>query len=124
MTEMSYLYSNSCPVTHWNKAGSCTTGVITQFELLTLQMTLSSSLPSSLLSPPLSGVRAEVKYSRPNTESLGYQNHSDKYRLDSSGKSYNNQYYKVTDFMLHLFTTDVTVLGVQCETQNNEASRC
>ena len=61
-------------------------------------MTLSSSVsPSSLLSPPLSGVRAEVKYSRPNTESLGYQNHSDKFRIGSSGKSYNNQYYKVSE---------------------------
>ena len=58
-------------------------------------MTLSNSEPSSLLSPPLSGVRAEVRYSRPNTENIGYQNQSDQFRLDNIVKTYNNQYYKV-----------------------------
>ena len=58
-------------------------------------MTLSNSEPSSLLSPPLSGVRAEVRYSRPNTENIGYQNQSSQFRLDNIAKSYNNQYYKV-----------------------------
>ena len=58
-------------------------------------MTLSNSEPSSLLSPPLSSVRAEVRYYRPNTENIGYQNHSEQFGLDNIVKTYNNQYYKV-----------------------------
>ena len=63
-------------------------------------MTLSNSEPSSLLSAPLSGgVRAAVKYSRPNTENIGYQNQSDHFRLDNIVKSYNHQYYKVRNWV-------------------------
>ena len=66
-------------------------------------MTLSNSEPSSLLSPPLSsGVRAVVKYSRPNTENVGYQNLSSQFRLDNIVKSYNHQYYKVRTVPLSL----------------------
>merc|ERR1719221_1172517 len=66
-------------------------------------MTLSNSEPSSLLSAPLSGgVRAEVKYFRPNTESFGYENQSKQFRLDNVVKSYNNQYYKVYNARLKI----------------------
>ena len=58
-------------------------------------MTLSSD-PTSLLSVPLtSGVRAEARYSRPNTENLGYENTGSQFRLDNAQKNYNSQFYKV-----------------------------
>ena len=72
-------------------------------------MTLSNSEPSSLLSPPLSGVRAEVKYSRPNTESIGYQNHSSQFRLDNIVKSYNHQYYKVRSVSVSLPSSSISL---------------
>lgn len=59
-------------------------------------MTLSSTDSGSLLSAPLtSGVRAEVRHSRPNTESLAYENTSKQFRIDNSRKNYNSQYFKV-----------------------------
>ena len=60
-------------------------------------MTLSSADSGSLLSAPLtSGVRAEVRHSRPNTESLAYENTSKQFRIDNSSKNYNSQYFKVS----------------------------
>ena len=58
-------------------------------------MTLSvSNDPTSLLSAPLTpGVRAEARYSRPNTENLGYENTGRQFRLES--RNYNSQFYKV-----------------------------
>ena len=73
-------------------------------------MTLSNSEPSSLLSPPLSGgVRAEVKYSRPNIETVGYQNHSSQFRLDNIVKSYNHQYYKVRSVSVSLPCSSISL---------------
>jgi len=58
-------------------------------------MTLSDTNPSSLLTAPLtSGVRAEVKFNRPNIESMGYKNTGEQFRLTGT-KDYNRQFYKV-----------------------------
>ena len=66
-------------------------------------MTLSSADSGSLLSAPLtSGVRAEVRHSRPNTESLAYENTSKQFRIDNSRKNYNSQYFKVYQRQFHL----------------------
>ena len=59
-------------------------------------MTLSTADSGSLLSAPLtSGVRAEVRHSRPNTEGLAYENTSKQFRIDNSSKNYNSQFFKV-----------------------------
>ena len=85
-------------------------------------MTLSNSEPSSLLSAPLSGgVRAEVKYFRPNTESFGYENQSKQFRLDNVVKSYNNQYYKVRLYSVEQLPSVARPHSVlQCETEDHE----
>ena len=89
-------------------------------------MTLSNSEPSSLLSAPLSGgVRAEVKYFRPNTESFGYENQSKQFRLDNVVKSYNNQYYKVRLYSVEQLPSVARPhSGLQCETEDHEAAHC
>ena len=59
-------------------------------------MTLSETNPKSLLSAPLtSGVRAEVKFNRPNIETMGYKNTGRQFRLEHGAKDYNRQFYKV-----------------------------
>jgi len=48
----------------------------------------------SLLSAPLTaGLRAEVKYSRPNAETLGYRNTSDQFKLGK--KDFNKQFFEI-----------------------------
>ncbi len=72
-------------------------------------MTLSTADSGSLLSAPLtSGVRAEVRHSRPNTEGLAYENTSKQFRIENSSKNYNSQFFKVR---LHL--ADVRLSDVQ-----------
>ena len=79
-------------------------------------MTLSNSEPSSLLSAPLSGgVRAEVKYFRPNTESFGYENQSKHLRLDHVVKSYNNQFYKVRRYSVERLPSVAVTYSVHCD---------
>ena len=59
-------------------------------------MTLSETNPDSLLTAPLTpGVRAEVKFNRPNIEALGYKNTGRQFKLDHGAKDYNRQFYKV-----------------------------
>ena len=66
-------------------------------------MTLSTADSGSLLSAPLtSGVRAEVRHSRPNTESLAYENTSKQFRIENSSKNYNSQYFKVSKSLFPL----------------------
>ena len=60
-------------------------------------MTVSTAGPDSLLSAPLTaGVRAEGRFSRPNTENLGYENTGQQFRITNTSKNYNSQFYKVT----------------------------
>jgi len=59
-------------------------------------MTLSDLNSTNLLSAPLTtGVRAEVKFNRPNIENLGYRNTGKQFRLEHGAKNYNRQFYKV-----------------------------
>merc|ERR1712179_213377 len=59
-------------------------------------MGLSEMSSSNLLSAPLTpGVRAEVKFNRPNIEALGYRNTGKQFRLEHGAKNYNRQFYKV-----------------------------
>ena len=61
-------------------------------------MTVSTAGPDSLLSAPLTaGVRAEGRFSRPNTENLGYENTGQQFRITNTSKNYNSQFYKVND---------------------------
>ena len=59
-------------------------------------MTLSETSSTNLLSAPLTpGVRAEVKFNRPNIEALGYRNTGQQFKLEHGSKNYNRQFYKV-----------------------------
>jgi len=56
-----------------------------------LKMTVTSDC---LMSAPLTaGLRAEVKYSRPNPESIGYQNTSGQFKLGK--KDFNKQFFEI-----------------------------
>jgi len=63
-------------------------------------MTLSDNFESLLSAPLSSGVRAEVKYNRPDVEKLGYRNTGHQFRLGHGSKDYNRQFYKIYEARL------------------------
>lgn len=86
-------------------------------------MTLSSTDPCSLLSAPLtSGVRAEARYNRPNTEALGFSNTSKQFRIENSAKNYNSQFFKVRIMLIVPIKLISFASGVQCETGKDETN--
>ena len=91
-------------------------------------MTVSTAGPDSLLSAPLTaGVRAEGRFPRPNTETLGYENTGQQFRITNSSKNYNSQFYKVTVTAFLLLSSSYSELslamsGLQCQIGGHETS--
>ena len=91
-------------------------------------MTVSTAGPDSLLSAPLTaGVRAEGRFSRPDTEKLGYENTGQQFRITNTSKNYNSQFYKVTVTAFLLLSSryselSIAMSGLQCQIGGHETS--